>query len=154
VSGGRQLQGVEAVIDKDRASALLASCLGVDLFVISTDTEYCIWITRNPRSVRCDRLERRVATYASSAISRPETWPKSRIRARFLRTRQGSYHYLCENLCQAVIGSVGTHMFPIMTAGDRAQSRLELPVEDANATTECHPIQSPASNRRCETVCH
>src|SRR5215472_12137464 len=37
---GGQLQGVEAVIDKDRASALLASQLDVDLFAISTDTEY------------------------------------------------------------------------------------------------------------------
>ena len=35
-----KLQGVEAVIDKDRASALLASRLGADLFVISTDTDY------------------------------------------------------------------------------------------------------------------
>ena len=35
-----QLQGVEAVIDKDRASALLAGQLGVDLFAISTDTDY------------------------------------------------------------------------------------------------------------------
>src|SRR5581483_3272415 len=35
-----KLQGVEAVIDKDRASALLASKLGAELFVISTDTDY------------------------------------------------------------------------------------------------------------------
>ena len=34
------LEGLEAVIDKDRASALLAAQLGVDLFVISTDTEF------------------------------------------------------------------------------------------------------------------
>src|SRR5512146_1528623 len=34
------LQGVEAVIDKDRASALLASRLGVDLFAISTDADF------------------------------------------------------------------------------------------------------------------
>ena len=34
------LHGVEAVIDKDRASALLASQLGVDIFAISTDTDY------------------------------------------------------------------------------------------------------------------
>jgi carbamate kinase len=34
------VQGVEAVIDKDRASALLASQLGVDVFAISTDTDY------------------------------------------------------------------------------------------------------------------
>ena len=35
-----RLQGVEAVIDKDRASALLATQLGVDLFAITTDTDY------------------------------------------------------------------------------------------------------------------
>lgn len=34
------LRGVEAVIDKDRASAVLASQLGVDLFAISTDTDF------------------------------------------------------------------------------------------------------------------
>lgn len=35
-----QLRGVEAVIDKDRASALLAAQLGVEIFAISTDTDY------------------------------------------------------------------------------------------------------------------
>lgn len=34
---GHRVDGSEAVIDKDRASALLAAELGVDLFVISTD---------------------------------------------------------------------------------------------------------------------
>ncbi|MBM2816891.1 MAG: carbamate kinase [Ignavibacteria bacterium] len=33
------ITGSEAVIDKDRSSALLAGCLGVDLFIISTDAE-------------------------------------------------------------------------------------------------------------------
>jgi carbamate kinase len=37
---GGQLQGLEAVIDKDRASALLAAQLHVDVFAISTDTDY------------------------------------------------------------------------------------------------------------------
>lgn len=36
---GRALRGVEAVIDKDRASALLASRLRSDLLIISTDAE-------------------------------------------------------------------------------------------------------------------
>ncbi len=40
VSEHGALQGVEAVIDKDRASALLAAELGVDCFIISTDTDY------------------------------------------------------------------------------------------------------------------
>jgi carbamate kinase len=34
---GRQLMGVEAVIDKDRASALLARDLGADLLIMATD---------------------------------------------------------------------------------------------------------------------
>jgi len=34
-----RLEGLEAVIDKDRASALLAARLGVDRFVISTDVD-------------------------------------------------------------------------------------------------------------------
>ncbi len=46
VNGG--LQGVEAVIDKDRASALLASELGVDLFAISTDIEYVFLNYKKP----------------------------------------------------------------------------------------------------------
>ena len=33
------MEGVEAVIDKDRASGLLAARLGVDLFIICTDVE-------------------------------------------------------------------------------------------------------------------
>jgi len=34
-----KLQGVEAVIDKDLTSALLASKLGAELFVVATDTD-------------------------------------------------------------------------------------------------------------------
>ncbi len=39
VRDGQQLKGVEAVIDKDPASALLASQLGADLLVIPTGVE-------------------------------------------------------------------------------------------------------------------
>ena len=39
VRRGRALRGVEAVIDKDRASALLAARLGADYFIISTDAD-------------------------------------------------------------------------------------------------------------------
>ena len=40
VRDGGKLKGVEAVIDKDRASALLASELGVETFAISTDISF------------------------------------------------------------------------------------------------------------------
>ena len=53
-AAGRQLQGVEAVVDKDRASALLARELGVDLFIMATDADavYLDWGTPRQRAIR------------------------------------------------------------------------------------------------------
>jgi carbamate kinase len=51
---GRRLQGIDAVVDKDRASALLARELGVDLFVMATDADavYLDWGTPRQRAIR------------------------------------------------------------------------------------------------------
>jgi carbamate kinase len=51
---GRQLHGVEAVVDKDRASALLARELGVDLFIMATDADavYLDWGKPGQRAIR------------------------------------------------------------------------------------------------------
>jgi carbamate kinase len=50
----RTLVGVEAVIDKDRASALLAESLGADLMVVATDADavYLDWGTERARAIR------------------------------------------------------------------------------------------------------
>src|SRR5207302_11369809 len=40
VRSNGSLRGVEAVMDKDRASALLATELGVDIFAMSTDVDF------------------------------------------------------------------------------------------------------------------
>jgi carbamate kinase len=50
----RTLVGVEAVIDKDRASALLAQALDADLLVVATDTDavYLDWGTPAQRAIR------------------------------------------------------------------------------------------------------
>jgi carbamate kinase len=50
----RTLVGVEAVIDKDRASALLAEALDADLLVVATDTHavYLDWATPTQRAIR------------------------------------------------------------------------------------------------------
>ena len=73
-----KLQGVEAVIDKDRASAWLAARLGVDLFVISTDTDYVYLDYKKPtQSASLAALAR--PSWKSTpgpAISRPETWAR------------------------------------------------------------------------------
>ena len=51
---GRRLVGVEAVIDKDLASALLAEELGADALVIATDVDavYVDWGTPRQRRIR------------------------------------------------------------------------------------------------------
>ena len=51
--GTRTLVGVEAVIDKDRASAVLARDLGADALVIATDTDavYVDWGTPDQRAI-------------------------------------------------------------------------------------------------------
>jgi hypothetical protein len=50
---GRQLTGVEAVIDKDRASALLAGDLKADVFVMATDADavYLDWGKPTSRAI-------------------------------------------------------------------------------------------------------
>lgn len=51
---GRHLTGIEAVIDKDFASGLLAQEIGADLFVMATDVEgvYLDWGTPSARLIR------------------------------------------------------------------------------------------------------
>jgi carbamate kinase len=51
---GRRLEGVEAVIDKDLASALLAADLGAEALVIATDVDavYADWGTPEQRPIR------------------------------------------------------------------------------------------------------
>jgi carbamate kinase len=56
---GRRLEGVEAVIDKDLASALLAADLGADALLIATDVDavYADWGTPEQRPIRCTTPE-------------------------------------------------------------------------------------------------
>ncbi len=51
---GRDLAGAECVVDKDRASALLANELGVDLFMMATDAKaiYLDWGSPKQRPIR------------------------------------------------------------------------------------------------------
>jgi carbamate kinase len=51
---GKRLQGVEAVIDKDLASALLAIEIGADALAIVTDVDavYSSWGTPDQRAIR------------------------------------------------------------------------------------------------------
>ncbi|HEX6384258.1 MAG TPA: carbamate kinase [Anaerolineae bacterium] len=53
----RELRGVNAVIDKDLASGLLATDLGVDLFLISTGVEKVFIHFRTPKQQDLDRVK-------------------------------------------------------------------------------------------------
>jgi carbamate kinase len=109
------LQGVEAVIDKDRASAWLASRLVVDLFVIATDTDYVYLNYKKPtQSPLLQVGAAELDEHARAGHFPPGNMgPKIESVLRFLR--QGGKEAIitsCENLCHAVAGSAGTHMFP------------------------------------------
>jgi carbamate kinase len=116
------LAGVEAVIDKDRASALLAAELKADLFVISTDTDYVYLDYKKPAqraltSITADELEQHLR---DGHFPPGNMGPKIESVLRFLRSGgQEAIITSYEYLAQAVRGTAGTHVLP-----DR-QSRTE-----------------------------
>jgi carbamate kinase len=129
-----QLQGVEAVIDKDRASALLASQLDVDLFAISTDTEHVFLNYKKPNQtpityVTGSQLEQHLR---DGHFPPGNMGPKVESVLRFLRCggREAvitSYDHLCE----AARGSAGTHIVADAGSGDQTapqEEELEVPV--------------------------
>jgi carbamate kinase len=71
---GRQLAGVEAVIDKDLASALLAHDLGADLLIMATDTQAVYLRYGTPEQVAIrrahpdDLLDNHAAEFASGSM--------------------------------------------------------------------------------------
>ena len=73
-----QLHGIEAVIDKDRASALLAAKLEVDLFAISTDTDYVYLNYRKPDQTPLHSRDGFAAESSTTmpGTSRPATWDR------------------------------------------------------------------------------
>ncbi len=120
-----RLSGIEAVIDKDRASALLASRLGVDLFVISTDVDRVYLDYRRPNQrplglVTVDELER----YRREAHFPPGSMgPKVEAALRFLH--EGGREVIITSpgrMAHAVRGRGGTHI--VSTANLRAVRRV------------------------------
>jgi carbamate kinase len=109
------LRGVEAVIDKDRASAVLASQLGVDLFAISTDTDY---VYLNYKQSGQTPLLRVTATDLDAHLDAGHfppgnMGPKVESVLAFLR-RGGKEAVITsfELLADAVRGNAGTHILP------------------------------------------
>ena len=107
--------GREAVIDKDRASALLASNLGVDLFIISTDVRQVYLDYKKPTQravgkMTAKEMEKYIAEKQFAAGS---MGPKVESALRFLKN--GGKEAIItsfECLIDAVDGKTGTHIVP------------------------------------------
>jgi len=107
------LRGVEAVIDKDRVSALLATRLGVDCFIISTDADRVYVDYRKPTQrplarVTASELQ---AHYAVGQFPPGNMGPKVESALRFLKN--GGKEVIVtsyEHLRAAAHGEAGTHI--------------------------------------------
>ncbi len=113
--GNGNITGSEAVIDKDRSSALLASLLGVDLFIISTDTDQVYVNYKKPdqtglRNVTAGELEK---YYKEGHFPAGSMGPKVESVIRFVRN--GGKEAIItsfECLMDALDGKAGTHVVP------------------------------------------
>src|SRR5580700_9000387 len=109
------LRGVEAVIDKDLASSLLARSIGADLFVLATGVERVALDFNTPQQRWLDRmtLDEAKRYDAADTFDRGSMGPQIKALIEFLEgggargliTAPGS-------LCRALSGETGTMMVP------------------------------------------
>jgi carbamate kinase len=113
----RRLAGVEAVIDKDLASELLAREVGADLLVMATDVDgvYDGWGTPEQRKLdRVTPAELRARPFAAGSMG-----PKVEAASRFVETtgKRAAIGALDE-IEQIVEGRAGTSVAPASTRED------------------------------------
>jgi carbamate kinase len=110
-SGSGEVVGVEAVIDKDLASELLAEDVAADLFVMATDVDgvYVGWAT--PQQRRLDRATpEELAGYQFAAGS---MGPKVEAASRFAaKTGQRAAIGSLADITGIVAGRAGTSVVP------------------------------------------
>jgi carbamate kinase len=115
----RILGGVEAVIDKDLASELLAREVGADLFVMATDVDgvYDGWGTPEQRRIeRVTPEELRTRPFAAGSMG-----PKVDAAARFVEaTGKPAAIGALDEIEQIVEGRAGTTVVPAATKEDLA----------------------------------
>ena len=109
-----RLVGVEAVVDKDLSSALLATALGVDLFLILTDVDgvYTDFGTKRARRLDSVTAEELRAHAAAGHFAPGSMGPKAEAVLRFIEA--GGAHAvvtLPEHIEPALAGREGTHAY-------------------------------------------
>jgi carbamate kinase len=111
-----RVTGSEAVIDKDRASALLASHLKADLFIISTDTEYVYLDYKKPTQRRLERVTSdQVQQYMAEGHFPPGSMgPKIESTIRYLSSGGAEVIITSpDSILEAVDGRKGTHIVSV-----------------------------------------
>ncbi len=108
-----KLTGVEAVIDKDRASSLLASRLKADVFIISTDAEnvYLNYKKQNQVTLGKITLEETKRYYSEGHFPQGSMGPKIEAAISFLEN--GGHEVIIttpEKIVEAVQAKAGTHI--------------------------------------------
>ncbi|MBI2186451.1 MAG: carbamate kinase [Acidobacteria bacterium] len=119
---GQTLEGVEAVIDKDLASALLATRLGVDVLLISTDVDAISLDFASPRARRLTEVTvDDLRGHAAAGQFPPGTMgPKVEAARRFVAAGGREAIVTSPNrLVAALEGHAGTHIFDCVPPGQR-----------------------------------
>ncbi|GAB3019051.1 carbamate kinase [Bowmanella dokdonensis] len=117
INKNNRYQGVEAVVDKDDTSALLATELDADVLVLATDVDgvYENWSSQNPSKITAttpDELEQHEFEAGSMA-------PKVEAACRFVRHRGGRACIgALDDLQSLVAGQAGTQI--LQAAGSNA----------------------------------
>jgi len=121
---GGALHGVEAVIDKDRTSALLALGLGADIFAISTDEDFVYLDYKRPKQRALTRVSvvELEAYYNAGHFPPGNMGPKVQSVLHFLRGGgQEAVITSYDHLHDAIAGRTGTRIVPGVTAGAELQ---------------------------------
>ena len=110
-----KLEGVDAVIDKDRAGAKLAEEVGADIFLILTDVEYALlnFGTDHEEPVREVTVEQAKKYLKEGHFKAGSMGPK--IEAAMGFVERGGDHAIITSLDKAVdalAGKTGTHILP------------------------------------------
>lgn len=109
--GSRRLVGVEAVIDKDLASEMLAQCLGADLLVMATDAEGVFLDWGTPAQRLADHVspnELAAFHFAEGSMA-----PKVDAATRFVRATGKRAAIGClSDIGRIVAGEAGTSVIP------------------------------------------
>ena len=113
--GEGNIRGIEAVIDKDLASSLLARSIGADLFMVSTAVERVAINFNRPDQRWLDRLTVTEAKlyYAEDQFDKGSMGPKIQALVEYLEAG-GKQGLITDppNIGRALAGKSGTHIVP------------------------------------------